>query len=229
MKKNILVISLPLILLFTCCEKQENEPAPGPERELTLPEQIEKDLTDILGKNWNGLADTLHYFDSTMLSQGKVKGIAPDGIYYELKVKIQNLRTIQATFTVKDSIWIDATGQILPLQLDVRACDTDFRFKHESLDTTSISANKILVKVPLGFIISKNKQSTLFYQDKKVGYITLTDFENPDYTTGKYLIIHYDNDSRTFSFYDSGLSSIINYFDKRMEDLAVLFETSFKK
>jgi len=229
MNNYILAISISLIFLFTCCEKQQDEPAPGPEREITLPEQIEKDITDILGKNWIGLADTLQYFDSTMLSQGKYKGIAPDGVYYELKVNVTDSNSIQATFTVQDSIWINAVGQILPFHLDLRACDTDFSFKRETLDTTSITADKIQVRIPVGFILSEDNQSTLLYWGQKVGYITLTEFENPDYTTGRHIIVHYYNDSRTFSYYDNGLSFIIDYFSKKQEEFEVLSENSLKK
>ena len=65
MKRPVLIIAAVLLSVTFACNKHQELPSP-PERELSVPEKVEKELTDFLAKDWKSLADTLHYFDSTM-------------------------------------------------------------------------------------------------------------------------------------------------------------------
>jgi len=210
MKRILLII--PAVLLIISCEKQQTEPEPTPKPEPTIPELVEKDLMNILSKDWQSVADTIQYFRTNIINQGKTKGTGPDGVYYELNVNFTKINNLEATFKVQDSIWVKASGQIYPLEIKVRACDTDLKIKRESGLTTSLTIEKIQAIFPDNFLIEEDIQAPLLYNSEEVGYLTRTEMENLDYTTGKYLIVHYNDDPRTFALYDGGLSSLIEIF-----------------
>lgn len=208
--KRSSVILLPLLVLLTAaCNKEQALPAPHPERELSVPEKVEKEISDVLSRDWKRLSDTLEYFNSTMLAKGKTKGIAPDGVYYEFNVKLDDFSGLSADFKVEDSTWVSMSGKMIPLQVKLRACDTDLSIKDEKKDSLSLSVSDVKVIAPTGFVFKNNQKAPLLYKEERVGYLTREEFENPDYSTGTYIVIHYYNDPRTFALYDNGLYDLL--------------------
>lgn len=207
MKRAHSIIPAVILLLAAACGKQEEQNTPVPERELSIPEKVEGEIMDVLSRDWKSLSDTLNYFDSTMLSKGRYKGKAPDGIYYELDIRI--IPELEATFKVEDSTWVAVSGRISPLELKMTACETEMAIKKERNDSTGLSVSDIYAIVPGDFLTADRRQASLLYKDRRVGYLTREEFENTDYSTGMYLVVHYYNDPRTFAFYDSGLGSLL--------------------
>lgn len=209
--KRSSVILLPLLILLTAaCNKEQATPAPHPERELSVPEKVEKGITDVLSRDWKSLSDTLDYFGSTMLAKGKTKGIAPDGVYYEFNVKIDDVSSgLTADFKVEDSTWVSMSGKMIPLQVKLRACDTDLSIKDEQKDSLSLSVSDIKVISPADFLFKTDHEASLLYKEERVGYLTRETFENPDYSTGTYIVIHYYNDPRTFALSNNGLFDLL--------------------
>ena len=190
--------------------------SPQPERELSIPEKVEKEITDVLSKDWKSLSDTLAYFDSTMLSKGKTKGKAPDGVYYELSVEPKKNLGFEADFKVADSIRVAVNGQLIPLSLSLKACDTEMAVNSERMDSIGLSVSNVKVIAPMYFLIGENHQAPLIYKEQRVGYLTREMFENTDYSTGTYIVVHYYGDPRTFALYDNGLCSL---FEMNLEDV----------
>lgn len=212
---SIFALSAILIIFFSSCEKLQDDPTPSPSRTPTLPEIVETELSDILTRNWTQLADTLEYFNTNLLSKGKFKGKGPDGVYYELDVDLGIVSKTKAKFIVKDSVWASYTGRLVPLDITVNACNTELCIKYTN-DSTTISVDNVSARVPLTFITEEGQTSPLLYKDARVGYLTMEEFENPDYDTAKSLVLHYYNDTRTFSFYDTGL---VDFITNGQEDL----------
>ena len=208
MKFPSFIIPAMLPLLILACRKQE-QPEPQPEMELSVPEKVEKEIAAVLSKDWKSLVDTLDYFDSTMLSKGQTKGKGPDGVYYELDVRILVESGLSASFKIEDSTWAAINGKIIPLSLDLTAGDTRIAIKKESADSTSLSVSCVKVIVPSGFLTDTEHQAPLLYKEERVGYLTRNELENTDYSTGTYIIIHYYNDPRTFAIYDNGLTGLL--------------------
>lgn len=206
MKRPVLIIAAVLLSVTFACNKHRELPSP-PERELSVPEKVEKELTDVLAKDWKSLADTLHYFDSTMLSKGSFKGTGPDGVYYELDIRTRP--SLKASFEVEDSTFIAMEGKMRPMELKVTAIGTEIGIKKEEKDSVSLSVSKIKVTAPETFLSSTEHKASLFYENRRVGYLTREEFENTDYSTGAYIVIHYYNDHRTFAIYDNGLASLL--------------------
>lgn len=207
MKRPVLIIAAVLLSVTFACNKHRELPSPTPERELSVPEKVEKELTDVLAKDWKSLADTLHYFDSTMLSKGKFKGTGPDGVYYELDIRTRP--SLKASFEVEDSTFIAMEGKIRPMELKMTVIGTEIGIKKEVSDSVSLSVSKIKVTAPETFLSSTEHKASLFYENRHVGYLTREEFENTDYSTGTYIVIHYYNDHRTFAIYDNGLASLL--------------------
>lgn len=194
---------------FPSCNKGANQPAPPPERELSVPEKVEKELTDLLSKDWTSLADTLSYFDSTLLSKGRFKGKGPDGIYYELRITANAISEIKADFRIEDSSWVAVTGKAIPLGISLYAFETTLALKAQTQDSTSLSVSKVKAVAPNSFFSEPGHRAALFYEGLSVGFITREEFENTDYTTGTYLVIHYYDDPRTFALYDNGFAKLL--------------------
>lgn len=209
MKRPYPIIASILVLCLSSCDKQGVGPSPQPERELSIPEKVEKEITDVLSKDWKSLSDTLAYFDSTMLSKGKTKGIAPDGIYYELSAAPKGDSGFEVDFKVADSIWATVNGQFIPLSLSLIACDTEMTISNEKKDSTGLSVSDVKVIAPMSFLIEENHQAPMLYKEQRVGYLTREMFENTDYSTGTYIVVHYYGDPRTFAIYDNGLCSLL--------------------
>ena len=205
-----------IVLCLSSCGKQEAGPSPQPERELSIPEKVEKEMMDVLSKDWKSLSDTLVYFESTMLSKGMTKGKAPDGVYYELSVKSKGEMGFEADFKVEDSIWVAVNGQLVPLSLHLKACDTEIVLSNEKKDSISLSVSSVKVIAPMCFLIEENHQAPLLYKEQRVGYLTREGFENTDYSTGTYIVVHYYGDPRTFAIYDNGLCGLLK---KNPEDV----------
>lgn len=205
--KRALIISMLLLSVFSC--RKQEQPVPGPERELSVPEKVEKELADVLSKDWKSLADTLEYFDSTILSKGKRKGIAPDGVYYELRVDIGDSLDVEAVFKVQDSTWAAISGKIKPLGVTLTACDTEISIKKEKNDSSSLSVSNVEVIVPCGFLFEKGHRAHLLYEGKRVGYLTLDKFEDTDYSAVSCIVVHYYNDPRTFVLIDNGFCKLL--------------------
>ena len=208
--KRLLTIILSIVVLFAfSCKKRQEQPEPGPKRELSVPEKVEKALTDVLSKDWKSLADTLDYFDSTMLSKGKRKGTAPDGVYYELRIEVRDSSGVEAVFKVQDSTWVAARGQIKPFEVILTACDTEMSVKKEKDDSLSLSVSSVEAIVPLRFLFGKDHKVPLLYEGRPVGYLMLESFEDTDYSAVTCLVAHYYNDPRTFALIDNGLGKLL--------------------
>lgn len=210
MKRLLTIVSSIVVLFAFSCKKQQGQPEPGPERELSVPEKVEKELTDVLSKDWKSLADTLGYFDSTMLSKGKSNGTAPDGVYYELRVDIRDSSSVEAVFIVQDSTWAAVNGRIRPLLVVLTACDTEISIEKEEADSVGLSVSKVKVIAPGGFLFKKDHKASLLYEGKRVGYLTSDDFEDTDYGTVTCLVAHYYNDPRTFALIDNGFGKLLD-------------------
>lgn len=209
MRRPYLIIVSILVLCLSSCVKQDAGPSPQPERELSIPEKVEKEMVDVLSKDWKSLSDTLAYFDSTMLSKGMTKGKAPDGVYYELRVESKWDMGFEADFKVADSTWAVVNGQFVPLSLRLKACDTEIAVSNEKKDSISLSVPDVKVIAPIYFLIENDHQAPLLYKEQRVGFLTREMFENTDYSTGTYIVVHYYGDSRTLAIYDNGLCDLL--------------------
>lgn len=207
MKRLTLISAVLLLFAAPACNKQE-QGIPEPERELSTAEKVEKEILDIASKPWKSLADTLNYFNSTMLSKGRVKGIAPDGVYYELETSIRSVSGLEASFKVRDSVWASIRGNLSPAELELDACESEITIKQEKDDSCSLSASNVKVIAPLLFFLKKGHRSALIYKNERVGWLTREEFENTDYSTGTYIVIHYYNDPRSFAIFDNGLGQL---------------------
>lgn len=208
MKRPVSIL-LSILILIPSCNKEQALPEPHPERELSVPEKVEKEMMDVLSRDWKSLSDTLDYFRTTMLDKGKTRGVAPDGVYYEFNVKIDALSKLNAIFKVEDSTWVSMNGKMIPFQIKLRACDADFSIKEEEADSLSLSVSDVKVIAPADFVFKTENKAPLLYKEERVGYLTREEFENPDYSTGTYIVIHYYNDPRTFALYDNGLYDLL--------------------
>lgn len=209
MKRLLAIISTVIVLAAFSCKKQQGQPEPGPERELSMPEKVEKELMDVLSKDWKSLADTLEYFDSTMLSKGKSKGTAPDGVYYELSVDVTDSSGVEAVFKVQDSTWAAVNGRIKPLGVALTACGTEISIKKESTDSVGLSVSNVDVIAPGYFLLKKDSKAALLYKGRRVGYLTLEEFEDTDYGAVTCLVAHYYDDLRTFALIDNGFCKLL--------------------
>lgn len=200
LKKHII---LPIaILLCISCTGDVDIPSPLPERELSVPEKVEKEISGALSKDWKSLADTLEYFNSQMLSKGRFRGKAPDGVHYELRISLEDKTSISVVFKVEDSVFVSVNGSISPLEVTLSSQETEIGIKKETPDSTSLSISKVKATGPDRFFLDDSSRAVLYYEDRQVGYIVWEEFENPDYSTGKYPVVHYYNDPRTFTLYD---------------------------
>ena len=209
MRRAVAVIPTIIILLVLSCSKGPDNPVSPPERELSVPEKVEKELMDVLSKDWKSLSDTFEYFYSSMLSKGICKGKAPDGVYYELDIKGKEGPALEATFIIEDSTWAAVNGYIRPLEIKLLALDTEIAIKKELRDSTSLTVSKVKVIAPLCFLLEDMHQAPLLYEGCRVGYLTRDGFENTDYSTGTYIVAHYFNDPRTFAMYDNGFTKLM--------------------
>lgn len=206
-KLSIIAIHAILCLSILACRKEDELPAPQPQRELSVPEKVEREVVAVLSKDWQSLSDTLDYFNRTMLLKGKTRGTGPDGVYYELKTRITP--EFRMTFTIEDYTWLELRGKLIPTDLKFSACAVEMGIRAAQNDTTSLSVCDIEVLVPKEFLTNVDKCSPLLYQGERVGYLTREKFENIDYSTGTYMVIHYYNDPRTFAIYDNGLAVLL--------------------
>lgn len=158
MSRAVLIIPT-IIILALSCSKGLDKPVPPPERELSVPEKVEKELADVLSKDWKSLSDTLEYFYSTMLSKGKCKGIAPDGVFYELDIRGKDGPALEAEFRIEDSTWAAVNGNIRPLEIKLLAFDTEIAIKKELRDGTSLTVSKVKVIAPLCFLFEDRHQA----------------------------------------------------------------------
>lgn len=209
MKRAVAVITSIIILLVLSCSKRPDNPISPPERELSVPEKVEKDLMDVLSKDWKSLSDTFEYFYSSMLSKGIFKGKAPDGVFYELDIKGKDGPALEAEFRIEDSTWAAVNGYIRPLEIKLIAFDTEIAIKKELRDSSSLAVSKVKVIAPLCFLFEDRHQAPLLYEGCRVGYLTRDEFENTDYSTGTYIVAHYYNDPRTFALYDNGFANLM--------------------
>lgn len=208
MRRAITIIPVIFLVVLSCSRRLE-EPEIQTERELSVAEKVEKEMMEVLSRDWKTLSDTLSYFDSEMLSKGRLKGIAPDGVYYELDLGRKDGLGVEADFSVEDSTWVSVCGQIVPLGICLSAFDTEFTIRKESGDSTSLSVSEIKVVAPLFFLCEKDLQASLLFEGRYVGFLTWERFENTDYSTGTYVVAHFNNDPRTFAIYDKGLINLL--------------------
>lgn len=208
MRRSYFIFVSFLALCLSSCDKQDAGSQLQRERELSIPEKVEKEVMDVLSKDWKSLSDTLAYFNSTMLSKWKTKGTAPDGVYYELRAKSKDL-LFEVDFIIADSTWAAVKGQLLPLRLNLKACDSEIAITQEKDDSIGLSVSNVMVIASKDFLSDVNRQASLLYSEQRVGYITREMFENTDYSIGTYFVAHYYGDPRTFAIYDNGLSVLL--------------------
>lgn len=209
MNRKHIIIPIFFLLLVISCSKGLKEPAAQKERELSVPEKVEKEIMEVLSKDWKALSDTLNYFDSTMLSKGISEGVAPDGVHYELAVREKSASCVEADFIVEDSTWAAINGKIDPLSICLSAFDTEIAIQKEARDSSSLSVSTIKVIAPALFILGGDHQASLLFEGRRVGYLTWDGFENTDYSTGTYIVAHYYDDPRTFAIYDKGIVNLL--------------------
>ena len=205
--KRALIISIIVLSVFSC--RKQEQPVPGPKRELSVPEKVEKELTGVLSKDWKSLTDTLDYFESAMLFKGKRKGIAPDGVYYELRVEVRDSSSVEAVFIVQDSTWVSVRGQIKPFEVILTACDTEMSVRKEKDDSVGLSVSSVEAIVPPLFLFEKDHKAPLLYEGQRVGYLSLDSFEDTDYSAVTCLVAHYYSDQRTFALIDNGFGKLL--------------------
>ena len=173
-----------------------------------MPEKVEKEIMDVMSNDWKSLSDTLAYFGSTLLSRGEFKGKGPDGVYYELRTKV-TYTGLWTDFIVEDSTWASINGTIIPLRVSLHAFETEIAIKKETFDSTSLNFSKVRIESPDLFFFRSGHQAILFYEDRRVGFITREEFENTDYSSGTYIVVHYYDDPRTFALYDNGFTDFL--------------------
>lgn len=200
-----------LSAFFLSCSGDAVNPVPGPVRELSVPEKVEKAITDVLSKNWKTLSDTLAYFDSTLLSKGIFKGTAPDGVRYELDLKKVDSSAFEASFKIEDSTWVAINGWTNPPSANLSAFGTEISIAKERRDSSSLSVSDVKAVAPDRFFREDGHSAPLLYKGTGVGWLTREEFENTDYSTGVYVVAHYHNDPRTFAIYDNGLSGLLKF------------------
>lgn len=210
MKRTVVLILSITVLLNFSCTKGTDFPSSLPERDLSTPEKVEKEIMEVLSKDWKGLSGSIAYFNATLLSKGKFEGKAPNGVFYRLRISFDDMDSMTMSFQVEDSLWATVTGRIFPLEISLNAFDTEFTIEKETLDSTSLSFSNIKVISPDLFLFNDKHQASLLYEERRVGFISREEFENTDYSSGKYLVIHYYDDPRSFAFYDKGLCDILN-------------------
>lgn len=210
MKGAILIVSATVLLVLGCTKQQESEPLP--EREPSIPEKVEGQIVDFLSTKWQILSDTLDYFNSNMLLRGKTRGTAPDGVYYELDIDAGLKSATNISFTVADSTWVIISGSLLPLDLNIKVLGTETTIEKGQGGSTVLSVSDVKVVLPAGFLQKKDLQAPLYFEGKEVGWITWDVFENTDYSTGTYIIIHYYGDPRTFAIFDNGLDGLLRFW-----------------
>lgn len=209
MKRTIVIfLSITIPLIFSCT-KATDIPSPRPERDLSMPEKVEKEIMEVLSKDWKSLSDTFTYFNSNLLSKGKFRGWGPDGVFYELRISSNNISSLTMDFQVEDSVWVTTKGRIVPLEISLQAFDTNISIEKETPDSTILRFSKIKAVGPDRFFLEDKHQAILLYEGRRVGFITREELENTDYSTGKYLVFHYYNDPRSFALYDNGLSDLL--------------------
>lgn len=210
MKRTVAAILSIAVFLNFSCTKGTDIPSSLPERDLSTPEKVEKEIMEVLSKDWNGLSDTIAYFHSTLLSEGKMEGTAPDGVYYRLRISFDDMDIMTMDFQIGDSLWASAKGRFYPLEISLNALDTELTIAKEALDSTSLSFSNIKIISPDLFLFNDRHQAGLLYEERRVGFISREEFENTDYSTGNNLVFHYYDDPRTFAFYDKGLCDVLN-------------------
>jgi len=189
------ILLVPALVLS--CEKTP-EPAPAPEPEKSLPEQVEGDLMDILSRDWKSLSDTLDFFYNDMLIEGRTSGIGSDGVYYELSGEADSTYA-DLNFYVEDSLWANFFGSISPEYLMLSALDATVEFEKKG-DMLAVTLDE---KIRAEFSQKDTTSVPVSYCGEAIGYIDLQEFENTDFSTGKYPVMHYYGDVRTFSFYEN--------------------------
>jgi len=197
----LVAVAVTLNLIFLSCSKEESSEM-KPERELSMPERVESELLSIASKGWVPLVDTLAYFHDNFIKQGKFEGIGPDKVHYELKAVLGKDSLVTLFFNIQDSTHLTAYGKLKPVTLAVKALGTEISVSKTCIDSTILNADAISVIMPDRFMTGGKGNAQLLFQNRRVGFITREAFENEDYTVGKYLVLHYYDDVRTFAFYE---------------------------
>jgi len=198
--------------IIVACETESVQSEPISSRTQSIPEQVETDLFDVFSKDWSKLADTVNYFNKNLLLKGRSEGYGPDSVWYELALRTSKA-TLAAEFYIEDSLWFRAQGMLYPLRVELEAYSTLVSVQQDIVDSIAFSVNDITVNAPHGFATVEGSTAQLYYHNEKVGYVDIEQFENDDYSTGKYLVVHYDGDNRSFSYYDNGfieMTEILN-------------------
>lgn len=200
-------LSIAVLMAISCTKEPEIHP-PLPERVLSMPEKVEKEIVEVLSKDWKSLADTIAYFNSVLLSKGRLEGRGPDGVYYGLRFSFGN-NALTMDFQVEDSLCATIRGRVKPLELGLGAFDTEISIEKETRDSIGLRFSRVRIISPAFFISDDGHQASLLYEGSRVGFITREELENTDYSTGKYIVIHYYEDPRTFALYDKGLFDLL--------------------
>lgn len=213
LKAVVLSTSLFVLFLSVSCNKQEPTPAPAPVHTKELPELFEDELLDFFSKEWKDLSDTLSYFYKNLFSEGFCSGAGPDGIMYSLEI-CRTQTSIDATFSIQDSVWMKLSGTLSPPEISLEACDATIRL-HRMED------GRILADTgKLGFTFQISFETTypeteiiILMNNSRIGFFSIEPFEYPDYTTGYCLVAHFDDSPVSLCYRDKlGLFYLLPYF-----------------
>lgn len=189
------------------CTKQDTEPAPEPPKEQSIPEKLEAEVIDIAGRGWDSLADTLYYFSTNILEKGKLRGYGPDGVYYELSLERGKGELVYLNFSIADSVHLKAHGSLIPLSLSVYACGTELLAEVSGTDSLKLEVGNVGATLPRNFLTDSLSTAPLRFEGSRVGWMTVDEYEDEVYSCENCLVLHYDNDSRTFAFNSGILTS----------------------
>lgn len=190
-------------MLVPACQKTVTDVQDDPVREKQIPEKVEAEILGIMEKDWKSLLDTLKYFNSNILKQGKTNGTGPDGVYYELAFGRDEEDNATAVFSVRDSLFAKATGIFFPIAMKVETLGTVLGVSVDGCAVLHLNVGNVGVAAPPDFLFDSDSSAELSYENSGIGYITRETYENEDYSTGKYFVIHYYHDPRTFAFNDT--------------------------
>lgn len=180
------------------CRKQSGTPV-EPYHTATIPEMVERTILGVATKDWTSLVDTLNYFNTHFLLRGKTSGYGPDDVYYELRVNTIFSKSIKVLFYVEKECLVKAEGTADLQSLTVTALGTTFTSQVRN-DSLQVNLNDVGLIVPVASKIPFT--GDVLYRGEKVGYFDFVTLEGITYSKGLYPVVHYFDDTRTFSYYE---------------------------
>lgn len=215
-KPLAITVSLLVLLVSASCLRQEQDPVPAPLHTKEMPELFEEELLGLYSNGWKELSDTLSYYYDKLLSKGASSGTGPDGVRYSLEME-RTPAHVDASFSIQDSVWVEISGTMSPLEIALEACNSTVRLY--GTDDGGIRADT----GKLGFIFQINSGTNvteveipILMNNSRIGFFSIDPFEYPDYTTGYCLVAHFDDSPISLCYRDKlGLFHFISYLADR--------------